>query len=77
MCLSQLRWTKWVVFSCGHSTCHACFKQIVSRQKLHAACPLCRSLLAEGDGNRGLPKQNQATGPTATPPTSQNPIPGV
>ena len=68
----------WVAFGvCNHATCYSCFKQLVRQQGLHAACPLCRSLLAVGDGDRGaqrykrrnqaLPGEEQrpATQPTA------------
>jgi len=46
--------TAWLVFgACNHATCNHCFLKLVSDQKLHAACPICRTLLAQGEGNRG------------------------
>jgi len=53
--------TSWLVFgACNHATCISCFKRLVSDQKLHAACPICRTMLAKGEGNRG---KNPSTRP--------------
>jgi hypothetical protein len=48
----------WIVLQCTHQLCEKCFFRIVSRNRLHARCPLCREYLAEGVGNRG-PQSNQ------------------
>ena len=69
ICMSATNWKKWLVFSCGHATCRRCFKELAMRQKLHAACPLCRQLLAEGEGNRGGPQRRPAPSET----TSEDP----
>ena len=50
----------WVVFGCQHATCDKCFKQLVSLQHLHSICPICRDLLATGDGNRGGTAEKRA-----------------
>lgn len=47
------RLSQWISFKCSHGVCNSCFKKLVREQRLHAACPLCRALLAEGEGNRG------------------------
>lgn len=48
----------WVIFdACNHATCNSCFKKIVAQHRLHAACPICRTLLAKGKGDRGCPRQ--------------------
>ena len=69
----------WIVFGgCNHATCFKCFKKLANRQRLHAACPICRTLLAVGDGDRGgtkpipsneaqsVEEQAAATQPTPT-----------
>lgn len=55
ICLKEkLKPTSWLVFgACNHATCNSCFKRLVSDQKLHAACPICRTTLVQGEGNRG------------------------
>lgn len=56
----------WVVFEgCHHAVCLSCFKKIVGQHRLHVACPMCRSLLAIGEGDRG--------GPAAKPAAEQQP----
>lgn len=57
VCLKDMPKAKsWVVFDgCRHATCLSCFKKLVRQQRLHVACPMCRSLLAVGEGNRGGP----------------------
>ena len=62
VCLRELpKAGSWVVFKCSHATCHRCFKQLVKRQRLHAQCPLCRHMLAEGEGDRG-PRESEHSG---------------
>jgi hypothetical protein len=54
--------SSWIVFgACTHATCTSCFKKLVGEKKLLAACPICRTMLAKGEGKRG--------GPTTTPAT--------
>jgi hypothetical protein len=43
----------WIVLQCSHELCERCFFRIVSRNRLHSTCPLCRQYLAEGAGCRG------------------------
>lgn len=45
--------TRRIVLPCSHQLCEPCFYRIISRQRLHSTCPLCRGYMAEGDGNRG------------------------
>ena len=45
---------KWLIFSCGHSTCFKCFRRMTLNKRLHTTCPLCRKYIAEGEGDRGL-----------------------
>ena len=63
----------WVVFEgCRHATCLKCFKKLVGQYRLHAACPMCRALLAVGEGDRGgEPKPNASTAPPAVVPTTE------
>lgn len=46
-----------IVFTkCKHGTCESCFRRMVSRQRLHTACPLCREYLSfseEEEADRG------------------------
>ena len=73
ICFKKNTWyTPWVVFKCNHGVCNTCFKKLVDEKRLNAACPLCRTLLAEGQGNRGdhRPQRSNShisTSATATP----------
>lgn len=44
-----------VFMKCNHGTCESCFRRMVSRQRLHTACPLCREYLSfsEEEADRG------------------------
>jgi Zinc finger, C3HC4 type (RING finger) len=54
--------TAWLVFgACNHATCNSCFKKLVAEKKLHAPCPICRTLLAQGEGSRGGSKPKPET----------------
>lgn len=45
---------EYIVFTkCNHGTCENCFRRMVSRQRLHTACPMCREYLSQGEGDRG------------------------
>lgn len=72
ICLKDMPKAKsWVVFDgCTHATCFACFKRLVGEHRLHAACPMCRSLLAVGEGDRGGGGPKPAAG---QPPAEEQP----
>ena len=54
VCLKSWEAVKhWIVLQCSHKLCERCFFRIVSRNRLHSTCPLCRQYLAEGEGCRG------------------------
>ena len=64
----------WVIFDvCHHATCKGCFKRLVAQYRLHAACPICRSMLAKGKGDRGCPRQQVP--PLSSPDVADQPAP--
>ena len=63
--------SSWIIFyGCKHATCDGCFRQLANQQRLNAACPMCRSLLAQGEGDRGGPKKVVAADTSTTSTTT-------
>ena len=66
ICLSAKPKPKsWIIFGvCNHAVCNSCFRKLVADQKLHAACPICRTVLVQGEG--GLPPKPLTDQPVTT-----------
>jgi hypothetical protein len=75
VCLnSKPKARSWVQFQCGHATCERCWRKLAAHSKLHASCPLCRHMLAVGEGSRGrLPGESELTAPHASHAATETP----